>query len=632
MKNLRDALSKLSKNKQNAIIAYPAQMGDGLGRVIAGAGLVYVRIGSVVTIAACTTIPPVHDLSVWVGYDPIEPSVLKVLGQRDATGSQNYVPSVGAHAAMHEFLGAGSIGGTDIIKVQLPQFMPLAVWPHQGLKVIIYPGVVWIGNQYKLIADINAYGKPVPKVIDFTEYPAPSINKEMYYLIGIDGNGNIQVVAGNQVDLGTITLNDIPEATNLIYKLAAIRRTFDQEAIVINRESTDIVDLRFPIAHKHTESDLPNNALKIAGYDVDVSDLNTGEVLVFDGTKFVTESVGGGSEVYWYVDGYLESGNTIVRSYVVTRSMTIQKVFMALENLGSSGTTTIDIRKNNTTIFAVNNQPSLAYNSNTAFISVVPAVTNVSEGDILTLYIVSAADAAKGLSVVIDFGGGSSSGNSGSSSGNSGSVFDSGIDSPQHWPSSQYNEEFEGTSLSNDWITINMGNNTYYLKNSALVVNLTGVNNFEVRCLAKPIPPGYWRCYAKFGMSANTNASTSDWISVGLTLYDSNTGRLALIWNNRSRQYNELAVGVEFFNSPNSFNSVPAANPCMFYFHPYFVIAKKSSGWDFGYSADGVEFNYLLYNYNLTFLTPNYIGIICRNWTSGATSVFNIQWMRFEIL
>ncbi len=629
MSDLRDALAKLAENKQDAITVYPARLGDGSGRVIAGAGLVYVRVADTVTIAVCTSVPPIHDLNVWVGYDPIQTNILRVISQRDITGKQEYIPGVAAHAAMHEFMGAGSLGGTDVVKVQLQQFMPLAVWPYQGLKVIIYPGVVWLDSQYKLIADTNPYGKPVPKVIDFAGYPSPANNKEMYYLIGIDNTGNIQVIGGNQVDWGTITLADIPAVpAGMKYPLAAVRRAFEQDAIVINRESTDIVDLRFPLAHKHTEADLPNNALKIGGYPVDVNGLTVGNTLVFDGTKFAPgDAVGGGGGIHWYVDGHLESSSVIVRSYVAPRDMTIRKIFMMLEQLGTSGTTTIDIRKNGTTIFTnPTSKPSLAYNASNSVTSAVPDVVNVSEGDILTLHIDSTATGAEGLNVVID---NSSVGGSG---GGSSSNFDVGIDAPSNWPISQYNEEFNNP-LSQEWTTFNFGSNSYTVQNSALVATLAGTSGINARIIAKPIPSGYWRCYAKVGLSAMSQGSASNWVASGVALYDQNSGRICMIINNRSHQNNMLNVNVELWNNFTSWNSNPVTNERMQYFHPYLMVTKKSNGWDFGISYDGVAFCMILKNYNLTFLTPTHIGLFC-NAVIGSTSksVHTMHWMRFEIL
>ncbi len=627
MTDLRDALAKLVENKQDAITVYPARLGDGSGRVIAGAGLVYVRVADTVTIAACASVPPIHDLNVWVGYDPIQTNILRVMGQRNISGKQDFAPGVSAHAAMHEFMGAGSLGGTDVVKVQLQQFMPLAVWPYQGLKVIIYPGVVWLDTQYKLIADTNPYGKPVPKVIDFAGYPSPANNKEMYYLIGIDNTGNIQVIGGNQVDWGTITLADIPAVpAGMKYPLAAVRRAFEQDAIVINRESTDIVDLRFPLAHKHTENDLPNNALKIGGYPVDVSGLTVGNTLVFDGTKFAPgDAVGGGGGIHWYVDGHLESSSVIVRSYVAPRDMTIRKIFMMLEQLGTSGTTTIDIRKNGTTIFTnPTSKPSLAYNASNSVTSAVPDVTSVSEGDILTLYIDSTAAGAEGLNVVIDT-------SSGGGGGGSASDFDVGIDALINWPISQYNEEFD-EALDSSWITVNMGSNWYGLNKSALVTKVVGNSTVQMRGIFKPILSGNWRCYAKVGMSAPTQGTTSSRTASGIGLLDSNNNRLAVLINHRSHADNTINLNLELWNSPTSLNSSPLAHARTQYFHPYLMIAKKTTGWDFGFSYDGIDFCTPLTDYNLTFMTPTHIGFIACNTVPPHTSVHTMHWMRFEIL
>ncbi|GAP10623.1 hypothetical protein BECAL_01796 [Bellilinea caldifistulae] len=623
MNNLQNALAKLIKHKQDILTAYPARLGDGSGKVIAGAGLVYVRVDDSVTIAACTNVPPIHDLNVWVGYDQFQTSLLRVLGQRDITGKQDFAPGVSAHATMHEFMGAGSLGGTDVIKVQLQQFMPLAVWPYQQLKVIVYPGVVWIDNQYKLIADTNQYGKPVPKVIDFTEYPAPAVNKEMYYLIGIDNTGNIQVVGGTQVDWGTITLNDIPDIPSVMrYPLAAVRRTNEQDAIVMNRESSDIVDLRFPLAHKHTENDLPNNALKIGGYPVDVSGLTVGNTLVFDGTKFAPgDAVGGGGGIHWYVDGHLESSSVIVRSYVAPRDMTIRKIFMMLEQLGTSGTTTIDIRKNGTTIFTnPTSKPSLAYNASNSVTSAVSEVTSVSEGDILTLHLDSAAIGAEGLNVVID----TSSGGGGSVSG-----FDVGIDAPINWPSSQHNEEFD-QSLGSNWTTVNMGSNWYGVANGALIVKLTGVTDENARMVAKPIPSGNWVCYAKVGLVSPTYGSVSNFVSVGIGLYDQNSGRFGLLMNQRNTSAIELCF--QLWSSSSAWASSVFSETNVQYFHPYLMMAKKSSGWDFGFSYDGAAFATFLSGYNLTYLTPTHIGMFVQNRVGNRQSAHTMHWMRFEIL
>lgn len=254
MRKVEEVIKRLNITKQDTPVVYPAKLGDGNGKVIAGTGLVYVRVADIVSTAACTNTPLINDLDVWVGYDSVQRNILRVIGQRNTVSAHDYTPDVAAHAAMHEFMGDGPLGGTDVVKVRLQQFTPLAVWPYDNnMKVVIYPGIVWLNGRYQLIADVNPYGKPVPKVIDFGGYPAPDDGKEMYYLIGIDINGNVKVIGGSQVDVGTLTLAHIPEplpSDNVLYCLAAVRRTRNM-SIVLNRETADIVDLRFPMQHTH---------------------------------------------------------------------------------------------------------------------------------------------------------------------------------------------------------------------------------------------------------------------------------------------------------------------------------------------------------------------------------------------
>lgn len=625
---IEEILAKKFDQKQDALKAYPGLLGDGKGQVVAGPGLVYVQIDDMVITAECVNVAPVYGLEVWVGYD--QNHIFRVLGQRISTHYSISMPSVSSHAEMHELFGSGPLGGTDVIKVQLPQFAPLAVWPYDRLRVTIYPGIIWINNGYQLIADLNEYGKPIPKIIDFALYPAPDAGKEMYYLIGIDENGDVQVVPGNQVDLGMITLSDIPSPPgNMVYTLAAVRRANNQDAITINRESTDIVDLRFPIRHTHSDY-LKSDALINELSDVDITSPQNGDVLGYDAnTQTWRNRSGGGSgssDVYFWIDGAVEAAEGVAYQ-VMPRDAVISSVYLFCQQTGTSGTTIVDIHKNGTTIFTTqSNRPSLAYNDTDGVTSGTPDVTVVKAGDVLRLDIDSAAAGAARMAVVIATG--------------YTSVIppvldvgiDVGIDAPGYWPSSTHNEEFD-SALSSSWIPLNMESNTYEVKNSALVVKLAGTSGITLRGLAKPIPPGYWRCYAKVGMSSMTRGSSSDWTSVGILLYDQNSGRLCVLINHRSYDIGHIQVNVELWNNFTSWNSNPTSQERIQYFHPYLCVAKKPTGWDFGYSYDGVEFCYPLIDYNLTFMSPTHIGLVAQAFI-GSTSRFvgTMHWMRFEEL
>jgi len=288
---LRREFQNKFNSKQNVYPRLPALLGDGFGHVKYEQGFAYVRIAGVINIAMCDTVPYVHDLPVWVGFDIQPAGVLKVMGQRDQ--GREMFGTTGPHAASHEFLGPGPTGGTDFVKIQLQQFMPLSVWPYSNLSVILYPGVAWINGEYKLIADVttNPYGKPVPQVIDFTEYSWPSDGKEFFALITITKTGTIEIIEGNEVDIGTLQASDIPEGNvNTAYKIAAVRRYNAQGSININRESRDIVDLRFPMTHTHSDDDLFDKRFA----NITMAGRLFGGIITSNGDGTVAVTAGGG--------------------------------------------------------------------------------------------------------------------------------------------------------------------------------------------------------------------------------------------------------------------------------------------------------------------------------------------------
>lgn len=356
MSKLRRTFNKKFNEKAQAPRVFSGLLGDGYGNVDAGNGKVYVRIAGSVNQAVCSTVPFVNNLPVWVGYTTEFPTILRVLGQQATSGTE-FIDGVGKHSNQHEWMGPGVLGGTDVLKVHLQQFLPLMVMPYSGLQVMVYPGISWTGSAYKLIADTNSSGKPIPQIIDLTNY-MPSTDKEKYVLIGVNTSGSIEVVDGViERSEGELILEDIPEASpTMIYKLAAVRRYDGQIEIVVNRETVDIVDLRFPIwrglaydeivgsldwgyinftgsdladletkshtsltdigtqthaeletaisgkantVHTHVESDitdLDHDAEKIDGIDVDLTGIANNDTLVFSSflNKIIPSSAGAG--------------------------------------------------------------------------------------------------------------------------------------------------------------------------------------------------------------------------------------------------------------------------------------------------------------------------------------------------
>jgi hypothetical protein len=174
-------------------------------------------------------------------------------------------------------MGHGVGGGTDVVKVQLGQFMPLRVMPYGELTLMIYPGLIRVVDSFILLADTNDSGKPVPKTFSVEEHSYVDDGKSAYVLVTIDTSGEIITTKGDEVDTESLALTDIPsipEGTQ--YVLAAVRLYSGITEIQENREATDIVDLRFPMPHNHASdgiSEIDWGSIDFTGSDI--SDLTT---------------------------------------------------------------------------------------------------------------------------------------------------------------------------------------------------------------------------------------------------------------------------------------------------------------------------------------------------------------------
>lgn len=419
MTNLKRKFNQKLGTKQEVLQVLPAVIGDGSGNVYDDDGRIFVRVGGRLQVVKNSNVFPLNDLPVWVGYEASDPKIFKILNGRVVSGSE--AGNVGAggsrHANTHELFGSGIDGGSDVVKVQLGQFMPLRVLPYDGMIVIIWPGIVKLSTGYILISDINGYGKPIPISLDLEDYALIAESGKAYYLlITIDNAGVIILTPGSQVDISALVLTDIPaEPVGTLYVLAAVKIYFNQMEVRVNREATDIVDLRFPMDHKHPATDisgivwddidftvsdladlttkshtslsdigtnthgdidlfmsghtheeseitdLSHNAVSIGGIAVDLTGIADTNALVYNSTanKIVAgEAVGGGGgggtsagDGFWHIDGLLAIQAGVGFSYVVPRACTISFVFIHCKTTGSADNTIIDIHLNGVTIF-----------------------------------------------------------------------------------------------------------------------------------------------------------------------------------------------------------------------------------------------------------------------------------------
>ena len=102
------------------------------------------------------------------------------------------------------------------------------------------------------------------------------------------------------------------------------------------------------------------------------------------------------------VDGPLAVA-TDVHTIVAAEDFVLGTVYIFCDDSGSAGTTTVDVHLNGTTVFTTQaNRPQLAHDdADSVAVSGTPEVTEVSQGDKLSIDIDAIATGARGLSVNI---------------------------------------------------------------------------------------------------------------------------------------------------------------------------------------------------------------------------------------
>jgi len=151
-------------------------------------------------------------------------------------------------------------------------------------------------------------------------------------------------------------------------------------------------------------------------------DADTDQLAIFDGAKWVgidksTVGGGGGGDLYFVLDGALVTGSSVVPPIKAARALTIASIVLYLAVPGSSGSTTIDVKKNGVSLFPTATKPTVAFGDADHSDERVPDTTAIAKGDILSLDVISAAQGAQRLAVAVviaSASGGSSSGGGGS--------------------------------------------------------------------------------------------------------------------------------------------------------------------------------------------------------------------------
>jgi len=105
----------------------------------------------------------------------------------------------------------------------------------------------------------------------------------------------------------------------------------------------------------------------------------------------------------WMISGALSVATELGGVWIIPRSLTIEKAYIYCKNTGTTDSTIVDINKNGTTIFTTQaNRPTLAFDdADKKAESGTPDVTDLVEGDIVSVDIDQIAVGAEDLSVIL---------------------------------------------------------------------------------------------------------------------------------------------------------------------------------------------------------------------------------------
>jgi hypothetical protein len=237
---------KINARIPKKLTPLPGQLGNGAGQVVTGiANYVYCRVNGQVQIVFNSRVPPDNDLLVDVGYAYDSPGQYQVLGTRSASpGGPGSSMQLGyAKAARYQLFAAG--GGQDPLWLDKRQILDLLVWPHDGLTVRIYPGIVPLGDSYGYIPLTTK---------DLTAHLPADEGEAALVLLTVDTDGDIVETKGTEFTLADVTdVDDMPThipayPAGTAYVLGAVRVYHGQTSVVVSRTLTDIIQLGFAVA------------------------------------------------------------------------------------------------------------------------------------------------------------------------------------------------------------------------------------------------------------------------------------------------------------------------------------------------------------------------------------------------
>lgn len=236
MYELKHAFEDRFERKQNSLTGLACMIGreDGEIEIEGRPNYIYVRTpdGAVAEVYN-NRVANKLDLHVIIGYDPLQPNLLQVLTTRNVSRTIDdgqTVISIPKHGTTHEW------PNDDAVFIHITQLRGFRVGRSSGFVIACDGGVCWVNA---------AWTKVAATTLDLGIYKPTNPGKAKIVLVYVNTTGVISVQDGAETDLQLLRLVDIPEAADAAYYLAAVRLYTDQVQIVVSREYTDIMDLRW---------------------------------------------------------------------------------------------------------------------------------------------------------------------------------------------------------------------------------------------------------------------------------------------------------------------------------------------------------------------------------------------------
>lgn len=236
--DLEDELHGLLTTVQPVQIAMPAMIVAQNGSVYVPSRTNYIFVqmlsGGPVLQIFNNRVQPANGQTVMVGYDPLNKSLLQVLGWLYGWGN-SIAPAagVGPHHATHEFLNPA--GGGDTVYSDARQLMPLRLRVISGLVVGVEPSPIKITGGFSL---------STPSTLDLTSLVP--VSGARYVLVYLAADGTLAARAGTVAGLFTsLTYSMIPVLNGGERALAAISLRTGQTTISETIALRNLIDLRF---------------------------------------------------------------------------------------------------------------------------------------------------------------------------------------------------------------------------------------------------------------------------------------------------------------------------------------------------------------------------------------------------